>query len=274
MSPGSTWTIHGGLAIGYEGVGILNITNGGGATSAIGSSAASAGGWGAGGVGIVTVDGAGSYWTTDYLTVGGSGTGTVDLTNGGLLTVGQVLTLETGGTGTINSGALVAGTVDPSLGGTLNLLSGQLNTESDIGSLVNGGGTLGPGLSPGILTITGDYSQPVGTLLIEIGGPDAGTDHDRLDCMGTLTLGGTLEIGLIGGFVPKIGELFDILNWGALAGKFDDFLLPPLPPDRAWDTSALYKTGEIGVIVPEPAATLLLLAAAPLIMRRRRRGGH
>ena len=64
-------------------------------------------------------------------------------------------------------------------GGTFNFLAGEFNALSFMGNLVNEGGMLAPGTSPGVLTILGDYHQLAGSLLIEIGGPAAGTSTTK-----------------------------------------------------------------------------------------------
>ncbi len=47
------------------------------------------------------------------------------------------------------------------------------------------------------------------------------------------------------------GDTIAVLGWsGALLGTFSEVRIDvPLPPGLAWDTSALYTTGEI-VVVP------------------------
>src|SRR5262249_49154823 len=57
--------------------------------------------------------------------------------------------------------------------------------------VVNAGGDVNPGLSPGKLTIEGSYLQESGILEIEIGGPDA-DQFDVIDATeGATFLGGT-----------------------------------------------------------------------------------
>jgi hypothetical protein len=107
-----------------------------------------------------------------------------------------------------------------------------------------------PGFSPGEMSFGGNVAfGPFAGLEIELGGTVVGDEYDQLDVTGDLTLGGTLQVVLIGGFAPGVGDTFDILDWGALAGAtFDAIELSGLVGRKAWDTSALYSDGEISVI--------------------------
>jgi len=82
-------------------------------------------------------------------------------------------------------------------------------------------GNLLPGGSPGVLTITGDYDQSAeGTLEIELGGSEVGTEYDQLVVEGNASLNGTLSICLIDDYVPQAGESFEILTASSVSGSF------------------------------------------------------
>jgi len=143
--------------------------------------------------------------------------------------------------------------------------------------LVNQGGTLCPGSSPGLLTVHGDGTLAGGALEIELGGLLAGVEYDRLVVTGELDLAGALDVVLVdlgaGLFAPANGDVFDILDWGSLSAgsAFDTVNLPPIAPGLTWDASALYTTGELS-ITPEPATlALLALGGLAVLLRRRRR---
>ena len=51
---------------------------------------------------------------------------------------------------------------------------------------------------------------------------------------------------LINGFVPHVGDIFHILNWGTLSGSFTALQFPPIP-GLGFSTSQLYITGNIPV---------------------------
>jgi hypothetical protein len=55
---------------------------------------------------------------------------------------------------------------------------------------------------------------------IAIGGTTAGTKYDQLNVSGAASLKGTLNLSLIGGFVPTVGSTFEILNAGSVTGTF------------------------------------------------------
>jgi hypothetical protein len=122
------------------------------------------------------------------------------------------------------------------LGGLTDLKGGVLSATGGVS--IQGGGLAGPGivdanvtnagvLTPGgdsgtsILTITGNYTQTAaGVLGIDIGGLVAGTGYDQLQINGLATLDGTLNVQLVGGFVPQPGDTFRILTFGSLSGDF------------------------------------------------------
>jgi fibronectin-binding autotransporter adhesin len=165
-------------------------------------------------------------------TAGGS------MTNAGLLTIGSgsALTVGNGGlTSTPVNYTQTAGTttVDGTLTSstskttpTLNLNGGSLLGTGMLAysSVVDASGTLAPGDSPtktGKLVDTGSYTQDAaGALNIAIGGKTAGTQFDQFNVTKTAALSGTLNLSLINGFVPAIGDTFIILNASSVAGTF------------------------------------------------------
>jgi hypothetical protein len=106
--------------------------------------------------------------------------------------------------------------------GTATLQGGTFSGKGTIdGNVSNTGGTVGPGNSPGILTITGNYTQAAsGKLSIEIGGTTLGSQYDRLVISGSATLDGTLNVSLINGFLPAAADSFRVLTYGSLTGQF------------------------------------------------------
>jgi subtilase-type serine protease len=93
--------------------------------------------------------------------------------------------------------------------------NGVLGGEGTIvGNLVNLG-TVKPGDAPGVMTVTGDYTQPSGgTLEIMLGGTTPGTQYSQLLVDGEATLTSELDLTLVNGFDLATGQTFDIVGAG------------------------------------------------------------
>jgi len=91
-----------------------------------------------------------------------------------------------------------------------------------------------------------DYA---GTLVIQIGGVFAGTQHDQINHAGTAGLGGELAVELISGFEPEVGDSFTILTYSDHVGEFDTLTLPPLTGDLTWEVD--YGTSALTLVVGE-----------------------
>jgi hypothetical protein len=62
----------------------------------------------------------------------------------------------------------------------------------------------------------------------------------------------------VNGFVPAAGDVYHILNFGEVHGRFDQLEFPSLPGGLAWDTSELYLQGSLSVrSVPETSSCML-----------------
>jgi T5SS/PEP-CTERM-associated repeat protein len=219
----STWTNGGALYIGESGNGTLNISDGG-----VVRNTDSYIGYAAGANGAVTVTGNSSAWiTSGSLYVGANGSGSLTVSNVGDLSA----------TGVTASNFIV---------GAL----GEIHGAGFLRGAVQNGGLVAPGNPMLALNIFGSYSQSAaGTLAIELAGTTPSTQYDQLRILGgAVTWGGTLQVSLSNGFVPAVGNSFDILDWtGSSTGAFATINLPVLPGGRAWNTSLLYTTGQISV---------------------------
>jgi T5SS/PEP-CTERM-associated repeat protein len=152
--------------------------------------------------------------------------------------------LETGqlSVGTIGSAkafvTLVGGTVDASSAfvGARGVIRGVGTLTVDPADrLIVDGGTISPGLSPGVLTIQGNYEQRFdGNLLIEIGGTNS-TAQDRLIVTGDAQLDGIVTFRFINGFAPKTGDRVDFLNASTLGGAFASVGVQNLAPGFQFD---------------------------------------
>jgi hypothetical protein len=144
--------------------------------------------------------------------------GTIDQ-QGGLLTMDSSF-VQTAGLTLLRGGDLSASQPLQFLGGVLS------GTNTIIGNVASSA-TVSPGLSPGKLTITGNYTQAVdGILKIELAGNSPGTTYDWLAVNGTAALAGKLVVLLTNSFVPATNSAFTFLTAGSLAGAFTTFSYP------------------------------------------------
>ena len=132
------------------------------------------------------------------LTKGGAGT----LTLAGVNTYSGATTVTAG---TLLVDGSIASPVTVNSGGTLGGAGTISNTVT-----VNSGGTLSPGSSTAILN-TGALTLTAGsTLTIEINGTTVGTQYDRVNVTGGVTLGNA-TLNMVLGFTPSAGQTFTII---------------------------------------------------------------
>jgi T5SS/PEP-CTERM-associated repeat protein len=257
---GSNWTISnklfiGGSGLGPGGSGTLRIENGGvvtataatlyntgglifGANATLNTPLNVLGGYiefivdqttfpnnmtlGTGGVGLYTYNTGGAYTATLTGSISGSG----GLTAGNVLGSTPGVFILTGSSNYTGATTLNAGTlrVNGSIASAVTVKNGvTLGGSGSVGSVVvNSGGIVSPGNSPGKLSVNGNYTQNSGGVLnIEIGGASPGAGgYDQLAVSGTATLGGTLNLSLVNGFRPTVGQTFNIITSSSEAGNF------------------------------------------------------
>jgi hypothetical protein len=162
--------------------------------------------------------------TIEALNGGGILFGIGPFTNTGDVTVGtgstaRVLSgtyLQTAGETSLAGGTLWADTVSLQ-GGVLSGFGAVRGTVSV--SLINAA-LLDLGAPTGTLQVNGTYQQTAaGVLNVGLGGTAAG-QSDRLQITGAATLGGTLNVTLVGGFLPAVGSTFEILTFASRTSDF------------------------------------------------------
>lgn len=157
--------------------------------------------------------------TTTTMDIPFTNNGTVDIVAGDL---NFLKGMDNGENVVINLGD---GTLNP--GETLNLESGDslIGSGTLTANLVNAG-TVSPGNSAGIITVDGDYTQQAdGVLEIQLGGTTPSL-FDRLIVTGAASMAGTLNVSLIDGFEPEVGDSFFILPYGSRLGGYSSLNLP------------------------------------------------
>ncbi|MBL9161726.1 MAG: hypothetical protein JNL18_03180 [Planctomycetaceae bacterium] len=144
---------------------------------------------------------------------------TMNISAGTLNTTAGEFGITNGATFNLSGGVMNASTVTLN-GSAFNFTGGVLHATTFNGNLVNNGGTLAPGTSPGTTTINGNYTQSSGAIEIELGGTTAG-QFDLLSVTGNTTLGGAIDVNLFGGFAPSVGQSWEIIDVaGTLSGAF------------------------------------------------------
>jgi hypothetical protein len=179
---------------------------------------------------------------------------------------GGVVRIETGeldvrmGADNPNNGAIVL------LPGSTLGSGMQLHNNGSIsgsGTIALGGdatlfnnGTLAPGSADalGTLTVQGGYVQGAnGVLNIRLGSDG----NDLLDVDGPVTLGGTLNLGALGGFMPANGAMADfVVARGSGSGAFAQVNAPGLASDSSTATLSVSYPAAGGTVARATAAVL------------------
>ena len=211
--------------------------------------------------GTLELLGATSIWDLDaHLTLDGPAALIKNGTGGDAL--GSFRTIKSGGALALLNGAMIASDLT-----NYGLLSGNGTVN---GTLFDSG-VLSPGMSPGMLTIDGYYTQnPGGVLNMEIGGGNPG-EFDQLIVTLLADFNGTLNISLLNGFRPYHGQEFMILSFDGVGDRFSAVNGLDYGPGvgfvmdwHATDLTLRWQT-------PEPGTWLLAAAGLALLALRTRR---
>jgi len=79
-----------------------------------------------------------------------------------------------------------------------------------------------------------------------------------------------LSIVVSPGYMPRVGDRWEVLRLGVRRGTFGGVDTPELGDSLWWDTSRLLVDGSVS-IVPSPGAAGLIVMAGSLLCARRRR---
>jgi hypothetical protein len=219
----------------------------------------------------IILSGAGSHLTTDGTTDGlaglttnaAGGSLTVQggasvssskaVTNLGSVVVGPGGSFGAAGGYTQSSGLTV---VDGALSApNVNLNGGALRGAGNVQGNVVNAAEIDPGDSLGRLSVTGNYIQTAaGVLNVEIGGTATGA-FDQLAVSGLATLGGTMNVHYVNGFVANPGDSFPVLTFGSRAGTSDFATENGLNPVSGQFLIPTYNSGNLTLTAKDSTAT-------------------
>jgi autotransporter-associated beta strand protein len=171
---------------------------------------------------LLTVNSIGDVVMADNI----SGAGGLQKTGAGTLTFAGTSPNTYAGATTVLAGTLNLAKwpgIVAVAGAGLTICSGAFLTGSGtIYTSVNNSGTINPGGTgaAGTLTILGSYTQtPGGVLNVELGGTASGA-FDQLVITGQASLAGTLNVSLLTGYQPNLGDAFAVLTFNSSVGGF------------------------------------------------------
>jgi PEP-CTERM motif len=205
----------------------------------------------------------------------GLGSGLVVVDNGGVLDLDGAIRISRNsathssqtGVLLVNDTGVVMATTTYVGNGTSSAINGILGGTGTLISdvIVQTGGLLDPGLSPGTLTVDGNVSFTGGTLRIQIGGTGV-NEFDLLNVSGMIDFTDSLiEFAFINGFLPTTGETWDFASAASfIALDQASFQYTGLAPGFLFDVSAVgnelrFVALTDGVAVPEPGTLALLV---------------
>ncbi|HUD82475.1 MAG TPA: hypothetical protein VMQ67_03190, partial [Candidatus Saccharimonadales bacterium] len=193
---GGVCTLQPGISISYDGMGAWAVFNNAGTLNAVGSQFYTTVGLPFSNCGSVQVPSSMMEFTEGYTQTAGSTT----------VAGGATLELQ-------SAGALIAG--------------GTLSGTGLVDGPVTNAATVHPGASPGILnfsyynTAFNAYSQTsTGALAIDIGGLTPGAQYSQLAASDAVALNGALNVTLINGFQPALGDAFSVATFPSGTGTF------------------------------------------------------
>lgn len=173
------------------------------------------------------------------------------LIEGGTLTLMEDASIENSLRVVVSAGAIFD--VSATSSGGFGVATGQSLEGSGIviGDLIlNDGATLGPGSSFGALTVDGDVTLNLGSMLeMELGiATNGGETYDQLVVEDALSVNdGSLRVLAGPGFDAQSGDEFALLQFDSFSGNFALIDLPSLGGGLEWDTSRLLTDGTLAV---------------------------
>jgi T5SS/PEP-CTERM-associated repeat protein len=184
----------------------------------------------------------------------GTGSGILSATSGLVLSAGGSVagygTIDTPNNVTkplVNNGAFIGSFATQPL-----TLTGYVTGAGNLDN-VRLAGVYSPG--PGPVSVAIGSAEYDGALSVELGGTAAGSGgYDQVNHVlgsGAALLGGELDVVLIGGFMPSVGDVFQILTaTGGISGTFATTVLPALAGNLFWEIG--YSLNSVTLTVAAP----------------------
>jgi T5SS/PEP-CTERM-associated repeat protein len=255
------WEIGGELIVGDGGFGQVQVESG----ATLESGGARIGATELEGPGHVTVINPGSVWRSrGEIVIAGTGTnaGGGGATGQGILEVLDGALLEAPSM-TLGVGGLLVG-------------DSRIVLAGGTGTLINDGGVVAPGASPGRLSIDGNFTQLAdGILTMEIAGPEL---FDQLAVSGLLTLGGTLNLAFIEDYSPIAGDdlVLEMFFSAATLGEFATVTTTGLAPGLhlVFDRGSFADGQSVSFMVapvPLPTGVWMFAGGIALLVRKMHR---
>jgi len=122
---------------------------------------------------------------------------------------------------THNNANLILKSGNVSFTNPLTINGGNIEGNGNINATITNSGLLNPryvsNTEFGRLTINGNYTETNNASInIQLGGNTAAVNFDQIDINGTANFDGTLNVSLLNGFTPTLGNTFDVLTYDAL----------------------------------------------------------
>ena len=146
--------------------------------------------------------------------------------NTGIVNIGEYSTLNVVGNYTQLAGqTTIDGTLQVQGRGMVNFAGGSVFGE---GGTISGPVFSNAAISLYQLSILGNYTQGAnGSLTFDIAGTTPG-EYDQLNISGHAQLNGLMTVDLLHGFVPDLGDAFDIVHFSSESGTFSMVLGLPI----------------------------------------------
>ncbi len=188
------------------------------------------------------------------ITVGAAGTSILEIQSPGLLNITPTSTVSLlGNLRLVTTNGLIQAGVVFSGGGSLIIPNGSLvalDPSANIDVLIDNSGTLRIGGNSIGRVDAKDFQQnSTGTLGFQIGGTGL-TQFDRFVVNGAAQVSGALDLSLSGGFVPVLGQTFNILSaTSGVSGSFSTVTQPPgMPAGLVFRVNYLPTLAQVEVV--------------------------